>query len=352
MRLLPFVLIFLVFARPYACFDMGVFSRTLEKIRKGIDSSLFKTHILKGIWDVGLIAVSSFTTYVGTLKYFALDNKPVGVIPKANLLPDPPHDFIIPRNKSLLHLQDMFRRFGDEDGKVNIIYVVGNQGMGKTELARQYGDFEFERNRTHTVVHLNMTSETVFRESLIKVITETDLQTDNCSSGLIDYDKKLRQQTITDLMKPLCRLLKKRSDWLLIVDDIKKRDITEYEMYKTLPQPGTRRWGTGRMIVTTRLKLAPYASDHVKIFHTQGLGVDEARKLLYLVTGEFPRERSSSCMEHIAYKLHKSPRDIINVGFAMRKREILDKIDPLPKMPCYPYKDSDIIINGRKVPSH
>ena len=277
--------------------------------------------------------------------YFITHNATFDVFSKAILLPDPPHDFIIPREKSLYHLQDMFRRLKNQDGKVNTVYIVGNQGTGKTELARQFGNFEFDRNLTRTVVHLNMTSETVLKKSLINVITEIDLQKTTNSCEFINYRKKLRKETPTDLMKTLQNLLMKRPDWLLIIDDVKQRNITEYEMYKTLPWPGSRGWGTGKMIVTTRLNLGPYDSNYVKIFHTQGLDVQEARKLLYLVTGESPGEESRSRMEHIAYRFRESPEDIVKLGFCIRKCKILHQL-PLYSnwyQSCCPCLDGDIL---------
>ena len=347
MRLLRFVLIFLVFARPNTCFDpSSVFAVVQQRVGSAIDNSRFKEHIVKTIWSVGLVIFSSVTASLSTW-YYTHGDKPLDVFPKVNVLPDPPHDFIVLREKTLDYLQGMVRKFEDKDGKVNTIYMVGSQGTGKTELARQYGNFEFDRNLTRTVVHLNMISETVFKESLIKVINKIELQTGACSGGLIDCRKKLRQGTVTDLMTTLQILLINRPDWLLIVDGIKKRNVTEYGIYKMLPQPGSRGWGTGRMIVTTRLKLAPYDSEHVQIFRRQGLDIGDAEKLLYLVTGGSSRTSSSLCIEHIAYKLHKSPQDIVNVGLFIRNCEILDKINPSldssRKMPCHPYAVSDII---------
>ena len=279
-------------------------------------------------------------------------NPTVDVFPKVNVLLDPPHDFIIPREKSLNCLQDFVRKFKDKDGKVNTIYIIGSQGTGKTELARQYGNFEFDRHLTRTVVHLNMISETVFKESLIKVITEIDLQKDTTSNEFINYRKNLRLKTVTDLMKTLQSLLVKRPEWLLIVDDIMERNVTECEMYKMLPQPGSSEWGTGRMIVTTRLKLAPYDNDHVQTFHAQGLDIEEAKKLLYLVTRRSPREKSRWRMEHIAYRFRGSPKDIVNAGFCIRKCKILDEMNTL--MPhysnwywsCCPCKDGDILVRS------
>ena len=280
---------------------------------------------------------------------FIAHNTTVDVFRRVSVLPDPPHDFLIQREESVNRLQGMWRKFPYKVGKVKIIYIIGNQGIGKTELARQYGNFEFDRNLTRTVVHLNMISETVFKESLIKIITEIDLQKDTTSNEFINYRKNLRQETVTDLMKTLQNLLVKRPDWLLIVDDIMERNVTEYEMYKMLPQPGSSEWGTGRMIVTTRLKLAPYDNDHVQTFHTQGLDIEEAKKLLYLVTRRSPREKSRWRMEHIAYRFRGSPKDIVNAGFCIRKCKILDEDVLMPHYSnwywsCCPCIDGDILV--------
>ena len=327
-------------------FAWSFLSDNVQQVGNLIDNRRLAARVEQAIWDYA-IALPGVLYW-----YFTTDNAPVDVIPKVNVLSDSPHDFIIPSKKGLSRLQSMFRKFNDQNGKVNTIYVVSNQSTGKTELARQYGNFELDRNRTSTVIHLNMTSETAFKESLIKVITEIDLKTPTSSDKYIEYGKKLHRATITILMESLRHTLKHyRHNWLLIVDDIRQGNITEYEMYKTLPGPGAQRWGTGRMVVTTRLKLV-HDSYHAQNLYTHYLDVEEAKKLLYLVTGRSPGTISSTCIEHIACKLHKSPGDIINVGFSMKEQRILDRINPYPKMPCYPYKDSDIINNSLKVPGY
>ena len=281
------------------------------------DRSRFKTSIEQAIWNFALVLPGML------LWHYTTDNALVNVVPKVNALPDPPHDFIIPRKRSLDQLQMLFRKCKNENGKVNTIYVVGDPRTGKTELARQYGNFEFDRNRTSTVVHLNMTSETALRESLIKVIIEIDLKTTASSDEFVNYYKKLRKKTITDSLETLQNLLKKRPDWLIIVDDIKERNIIQ--RYKMLSRPRSGLWGTGRMIVTTRFWLTRYDSDHAQTFRTKGLDVEEAEKLLCLVAGGSPGKESGSHIKHIAYNHRKAPRDIVNVGFSMRKRRILDE---------------------------
>ena len=282
----------------------------------------FKAGMEQIIWDFALVLPGMLWWH------FRADNARVDVAPKVNVLPDPPHDFIITRKRSLAQLQRTFHSFKDPNDKVNMICIVGNRGTGKTELARQYGNFEFDTGRTRTVVHLSITSVTAFRESLMKAITEIDLKTTTGYHELRDYSKKLCQETIKGLVKTLQYLLENTPDWLLIIDDIIQRNITE--IYKMLPRPGSKLWGTGRMIVTTRLSMARYSSDYVKIFHTEGLDVQEAEKLLYLTAGGSSGKKSDSRMKRIAYSLRKSPGDIVNVGFSMRKRKMLSEIVLMP----------------------
>ena len=52
------------------------------------------------------------------------------------------------------------------------MYLVGLPGSGKSELARQYGDFVFKNGDVSTVITLNTESEERFKHDLIEPLLE------------------------------------------------------------------------------------------------------------------------------------------------------------------------------------
>jgi hypothetical protein len=256
MRLQPLLLALLIFAPTNTCFHIPSFiSNGIQQVGNFIYTLRFRDRIEQAIWNF-------FTVTLPDMVWPNTNTQDDVLPPKVKVLPHPPNDFIVPREKELVWLKTLFDSFPDQNGGINVLYLFGLPATGKTEMARQYGNFEFHRNYTRTVVHLNMTSEEAFKKSLILDIIEIILETSSCNES--SCGESLHKETITNLMEKLRRLLKKRQGWLLIIDDIKQQNITDYEMYKQLPQRGWDWWGTGRMLVTTQVLLADDDSTHVK----------------------------------------------------------------------------------------
>ena len=161
---------------------------------------------------------------------------------------------------------------------VRTVYLTGQPGSGKTELARQYGEqFRNATSPSDTSKPLVITLDATTEESLLKSIKEV-------------MQKLQPSIDIEPAHHSLVVLLKQMRDyfrgyngaWLLIIDDIFGNDFNHL-----LPRPGSKEWGGGQVLVTTQNNnLVQACHQSAKKFSlNEGMTREDALALLKGISG-------------------------------------------------------------------
>ena len=241
-----------------------------------------------------------------------------GKFPPVIWVRDPPKHNCITRSEELTQLKEMFNSFdtSTSDKVVYAVYLVGLPGSGKSELARQYGNLLFERGEVSTVITLSTESEEQFRDDVIQAIIKL-----KAAEGTDTKKKDYNEETIEDLIEELQKLLTgRRPGWLLIVDNIRNTNITRGGFYKKLPNPGTKNWGKGYMLLTTQVFLLE-EDKFVKIKKTnKGMTPNDAKQFLCELVNRGKGDCPDGDAEAIVKRLEYLPLGILAAGTFIEKK--------------------------------
>ena len=153
----------------------------------------------------------------------------------------------------------------ENKGVVKTVYLTGQPGSGKTELARQYGVhvvMSTSPNDTFKplVITLNANSE----DSLLKSVKEV---------------MELTNNNLEELMKILRDYFSSHSgSWVLIIDDMFEKN----DFNNLFPRPGVKEWGSGQVLIKTQdNNLVPVCHPFAKkLSSNEGMTKEDALALL------------------------------------------------------------------------
>ena len=153
------------------------------------------------------------------------------------------------------------------------VYLSGNPGSGKSQLARQVGCSMYADGKCDFVMTLNAETTPVFLQSMEKFSREL-----GCSENVIRSIKGPDEEKLNRLKSLVLSKLKgPYSYWLVIIDNTSGDELRDY-----WPQLSDSEWGTGQVLITTQDEdIVPFADEAVShISLKEGMFFDDAVELL------------------------------------------------------------------------
>ena len=228
----------------------------------------------------------------------------------------PPHD-VIRRTYDIERITNkMEELYSGANGTVSTVYLSGNPGCGKSQLAREIGK-QFFPKRTDDIEDLNFVA-TLNAES-VEALAESYIVLGR-HLGLTEYAltslESLKNEKPLNAIQQLQLLImpktSKFTKWLIIVDNV----IDLRLVRGLLPQTGSEEWGNGQVLITTQDSgTIPQNAPHT--YHeslSKGMMRDEAVELLETVSQISDREQA----EHVAERLDFQPLALAAAAYYLK----------------------------------
>ena len=220
------------------------------------------------------------------------------------LTASPPHE-IIRRSHDIERItHKMVELYSGSNGAVSTVYLSGNPGCGKSQLAREIGQqFFSERSNDDDdlifVATLNTESVETLADSYITLGRHLGI-TEYALTSLESLKREKPIEAIQQLHRLVLPNASKFSKWLIIADNaVVLRSIREF-----LPQTGSKEWGHGQVLITTQDSTTiPQNAPHT--YHeslSKGMRGDEAVQLLETVSQMKGREQAENIAELLDYQ--------------------------------------------------
>ena len=226
------------------------------------------------------------------------------VSPFCILPPKPTHD-VTGRDSEVSKIAQQLRALKcANDDVLSTLYISGNPGSGKSQLARLVAKRFYEEVKetpvaTTFVMTLNAENSETLLESYVVfarhcrcpeyAVTNTLNSTDLCA------DEKIRS-----LKTLISARISYYTSWLLVVDNV----ISVSQIHGHLPDAGDEQWVRGQLLITTQdavsIPLNNSAIQHVTV--SKGMHPHDARSLLTLLSGVKDGEMEDEIAEALDYQ--------------------------------------------------
>ena len=228
----------------------------------------------------------------------------------------PPHE-IIRRSQDIERITNkMEELYSGANGAVSTVYLSGNPGCGKSQLAREIGQQFFSEQKDNDedlifVATLNTESVETLADSYFTLGRHLGI-TEYALTSLEPLKREKPKDAIQQLKCLIVQKAHNFTKWLLIADNV----IDLRLVRGLLPQSGSKEWGHGQVLITTQDSATiPQNAPHT--YHeslSKGMRRDEAIELLETVS-QIPEQDQA---ENVAELLDFQPLALAAAAYYMQ----------------------------------
>ena len=221
------------------------------------------------------------------------------------ILPPKPSHNVAGRDGEVAALTKQLKELkeANETG-VSHLYISGNPGSGKSQLAGQVAKTFFDEvkespHATPFVMTLNAASPVSLLESYVSFARQVRCPEYAVTNTLNSKDLKTDEK-ITNLKALVAAKIGFYSHWLLIVDNVTSISC----VHAHLPEAGNEQWAKGQLLITTQdttsIPLTSSSIDHVSI--SKGMELDDASSLLAVLSGVADSDMAREVAQALDYQ--------------------------------------------------
>ena len=216
----------------------------------------------------------------------------------------PPHD-IIRRSHDIERITKKMEELSSgANGGVSTVYLSGNPGCGKSQIAREIGQ-QFFSERTGDaenlifVATLNAESIETLAASYLTLGRHLRI-TEYALSGLESLKIEKPLEAVQQLHRLILPKVTKFTKWMIIADNV----VELRSVNALLPQTGRKEWGNGQVLITTQDSTTiPHNAPHT--YHeslSKGMRLDEAVELLEKVSQISDRGQAENVADFLDFQ--------------------------------------------------
>ena len=220
------------------------------------------------------------------------------------LPPKPSHD-IEGRDREVAKIEHQLKELKESsDNRLSYLYISGNPGSGKSQLAGLVAKRFFHEAREMSgacpfVMTLNAASPDSLLESYASFARQVKCPDYSVIQTLSSKDGKIKDK-IAHLKMLISAKTNCYTSWLLVVDNVS----TLSSMQVFLPESGNEAWARGQLLITTQDTASiPLESSSIKhISVSRGMEPDDASSLLARISGITDSELAGKVAKRLDYQ--------------------------------------------------
>ena len=228
----------------------------------------------------------------------------------------PPHD-IIRRSHDIERITEIMKELSSGANRgVSTVYLSGNPGCGKSQIAREIGQ-QFFSERMGVVENLIFVA--TLNAETIKTLADSYMTlgrylriTEYALSRLESLKIEKPLEAVQQLHRLVLPKVTKFTKWMIIADNV----VDLRSVQGLLPQTGNKEWGHGQVLITTQDSTTiPHNAPHT--YHeslSKGMRLDEAVELLENVSQISDPEQA----ENVAKLLDFQPLALAAAAFYVK----------------------------------
>ena len=216
----------------------------------------------------------------------------------------PPHD-IISRFHDIERITKKMKELSSgASGGVSTVYLSGNPGCGKTQIAREIGQQFFSERKGDAenlifVATLNAETIETLADSYMTLGRYLGI-TEYALSRLESLKIEKPLEAVQQLHRLILLKVTKFTKWMIIADNV----VDLRSVQGLLPQTGNKEWGHGQVLITTQDSTTiPHNAPHT--YHeslSKGMRLDEAVELLEKVSQISDLEQAENVADFLDFQ--------------------------------------------------
>ena len=215
------------------------------------------------------------------------------------LPPKPSHD-IAARNDEVAKVTQALKQLKEtNESRLSYLYISGNPGSGKSQLAGLVAEQIFKESADAFVMTLNAANLDRLLDSYVSFARHLKCPEYAVANTLNDKDLKTEEK-IAYIKSLAGTKVELYASWLLLVDNV----VSIPEMHAHLPDKGNSHWSKGQLLITSQdtTSIPPDNSFIKQMSVSKGMALSDATSLLATISGIADDETAKKVAHALDYQ--------------------------------------------------